>query len=534
LVSADSANELAAYQETANGPRELLETIDKITRKLRGKIGESLREVRGTPPLEQVTTPSLDALRKYAEAQRQIDLMGDPLKAADLLRESVKLDTSFAMAWRKLGVALNNAGRPRASIDSALGQAYKFRERLTQRERLLAEATYYHLGPGRDRRRAIEAYRSVLELDPTETAAANNLANIYSGRREFARAESLYKRVIKAGRASQQQYVNLVVVLFNSGKIDESEKLLDEMRQRFPNVITGTTSRASFMYQRGQIDSMEALFRQVATGDNVIAKLNGAGGLITVAMLRGRLTDAYRQVAEAQRLQATLGQQPDNAIGDSLSRSWMDMIYRDDTTRAVRRMDATLAKVNIKDRPQGQRPYLGLASFFAAAGQPQRARALLAQDDADVTDSIARRIREPSRHGVVGIIALSEGRPLDAIREMWRADTTYDGPDGNCSICVMDEIGIAWRRAGVPDSAIYYWEKYLNTPYFGRQGMDATQAAIIHRWLGELYEAKRDFPNAARHYREFVKRWERADPELQPKVSEVKRRLSRMADVETK
>jgi len=38
--------ELAAYQETANGPRELLETIDKITRKLRGRVGESLREIR--------------------------------------------------------------------------------------------------------------------------------------------------------------------------------------------------------------------------------------------------------------------------------------------------------------------------------------------------------------------------------------------------------------------------------------------------------------------------------------------------------
>lgn len=149
-------------------------------------------------------------------------------------------------------------------------------------------------------------------------------------------------------------------------------------------------------------------------------------------------------------------------------------------------------------------------------------------------DSVTRRIQEPGRHGTLGAIAISEGRPLDAVKEFWRADTTYDGPDGNCSICVMDDVGLAWRSANVPDSAIYYWEKYLNTPYYGREGMDGSQAALMHKLLGELYETKGDLPNAAKHYREFVSRWERADPKLQPKVAEVRRRLSRVADVERK
>jgi tRNA A-37 threonylcarbamoyl transferase component Bud32 len=168
LLSADSANELAAFQQTANGPRELLETIDEITRKLRGKMGESLRDVRGSPPLEQVTTPSLEALRIYAEAARSMDMGGSPIEGAERLREAVRIDTAFAMAWRKLGVALSNTGLARVRVDSALERAYRFRERLTERERLLAEGTYYHLGPGRDRRRAIQAYERLLAIDPTE------------------------------------------------------------------------------------------------------------------------------------------------------------------------------------------------------------------------------------------------------------------------------------------------------------------------------------------------------------------------------
>jgi tetratricopeptide (TPR) repeat protein len=278
---------------------------------------------------------------------------------------------------------------------------------------------------------------------------------------------------------------------------------------------------------------MEALYKQVATGDNVIAKVSGASGQMSLNMMRGRMIEAARLLKEAKKLTVALGQ-PESPLGDSLQASWIDLYYYDDTTRAVRRVEQALASKNIRSMPFPSRPYFGFASFFALTGQPQRARALLAQYDADVPDSNTRRIREPGRHSVLGAIALGEGRPLDAVREFWRADTTYDGPDGSCAICVLDEVGGAWRAAGVPDSAIFYWEKYLNTPYYGREGMDAFQAALMHKWLGELYESKGDAANAAKHYREFVLRWDHADPDLQPKVAEVRRRLSRMADVERK
>src|SRR5262249_18832761 len=73
LVSADSGSELAAYRASVDGTGQLLDAIDKLTRKLRGRIGESLKAVRDAPALDEVTTSSLDALRKYAEAVRASD-----------------------------------------------------------------------------------------------------------------------------------------------------------------------------------------------------------------------------------------------------------------------------------------------------------------------------------------------------------------------------------------------------------------------------------------------------------------------------
>jgi tetratricopeptide (TPR) repeat protein len=531
LVSADSANELAAFQQTADSPRELLETIDDLTRKLRGKIGESLRDVRGSPPLEQVTTPSLEALRIYAEAARSIDMGGNPLEGAERLREAIRIDTQFAMAYRKLGVALSNSGLPRVRVDSALERAYRFRDRLTDRERLLAEGTYYHLGPGRDRRRAIRAYESLLAIDPSESGAANNLGSIYSGRREFARAESLFKAQIASGRATSQQYTNLLAALYNGGKLAEAERVAAEMRRRLPAAVAGTLAPMAFLYQRGQLDSLELFLKELAKSPNPILKVNGLGGLASYSLLRGRVDDTFRYGREAQRIQQSLGQ-PLVPINDSLQVSWLDLLYFDDTTRAVQRMESTLAKTDLRRLPFDQRPYVGVGVFFATAGRPQRARSLLALFDADMPDTSVRRIREPERHALVGVIARAEARYADAIRELWRADTTYDGPEGNCSICVLDDIGWAWSRAGIADSAIYYWERFLETPYYGRLFVDASQRALIVKGLGELYEAKGDRASAARRYREFVKLWERADPKLQPKVAEVRRKLSRLAGAE--
>jgi hypothetical protein len=98
----------------------------------------------------------------------------------------------------------------------------------------------------------------------------------------------------------------------------------------------------------------------------------------------------------------------------------------------------------------------------------------------------------------------------------------------------MDDIGWAWNHAGQADSAISYWERYLNTPQYGRQTMDAVQRPLILKRLGELYESKGDIANAALRYREFIRLWERAEPRLQEKVADARFRLSRLADTERK
>jgi tetratricopeptide (TPR) repeat protein len=212
----------------------------------------------------------------------------------------------------------------------------------------------------------------------------------------------------------------------------------------------------------------------------------------------------------------------------------MDLILYDDTTRALRRIESFLPKVDLHAMPFERRPYMGLAQFFAAAGQAARARVWLATDSAEAPDSSYRLVSGPARSATLGYIAAAEGRYEEAVRQLWRADTTFDGPEGNCVICNLDDIGLVWSRAGAVDSAISYLERYLAPPQTGRLGLDAFWRPLILKRLGEMYEARGDIPNAVRVYREFIKLWERADPKLQPKVADAKFRVSRLADIEGK
>jgi hypothetical protein len=100
----------------------------------------------------------------------------------------------------------------------------------------------------------------------------------------------------------------------------------------------------------------------------------------------------------------------------------------------------------------------------------------------------------------------------------------------------------AFDAAHQSDSAIVMYEKYITTPYIERldpplfaqfaDPVDPIFLAGVRRRLGELYEAKGDTAKAVEHYQAFVEQWKSADPELQPRVAEVRRRLQALTPVE--
>ena len=87
---------------------------------------------------------------------------------------------------------------------------------------------------------------------------------------------------------------------------------------------------------------------------------------------------------------------------------------------------------------------------------------------------------------------------------------------------------MVFDRAQQVDSAIASGERYLAMPMAKREYVDAHFRAGVLQRLGEMYEAKGNIDKAVTHYQAFVDLWKDADPELQPRVRDVRGRIERL------
>jgi tetratricopeptide (TPR) repeat protein len=533
LVTTDSMRELASFRESAADARGLIVAVDKLSRSMRAKIGESLRSVRATLPLFDATTGSMDALRKFTEGSRIAEIENDNNKAIPVLREAVTIDSTFASGWRKLAIVMSNAGRPRSSVDSALTKAFQNRDRLTDVERDYVDAAYYSNGPGRDRGKAIATYERMMARGDT-SGPANNAALQLGSRREYARAESLYRAQERnCPGCFQPLYGNLGITLVRAGKLAEAESVGRAGLGRFPNNKALQRSPIVVQYLRGD----SAGYRRSV--DSILAK--GDSSDKVYARFRQRLL-ALRDGRPAEYTRAQWAARTDTASASPRERlGWV--INGDQRFISVllergkeleKPLDEALARVNFAQIPEAERPYVDIIATYADAGRTDKARQWYARFESEIKDTALRRDLAPQRASAMGDILFAEGKYEAALKEIRAADRKPDGPADACAICMSIRLVDVFGKLGETDSAIVHAERLIVEYSFDRWNLDWYLLGPLSKQLGELYERKGDMVKAAKYYRDFVNLWKNAEPELQPQVAEVRRRLSRMADIEQK
>jgi len=200
-----------------------------------------------------------------------------------------------------------------------------------------------------------------------------------------------------------------------------------------------------------------------------------------------------------------------------------DVMLRGDSARAIARLDAAVrAHPLTPASPPGA--MLDVATYYAAAGVPERGRAILAQYDAAAHDSVERQVWRGQRVFAEAAILLAEGRPDQAIRAYRRMDVDTDGLPINCPFCQPYGLALAYDRANQTDSTIANIERYLRTNSQFRINADSWILGPFYKRLGELYEEKGDRSRAATAFSRLVRLWDRADPDLQGVVAEARPR----------
>ncbi|MBI3981952.1 MAG: hypothetical protein HY337_03515 [Gemmatimonadetes bacterium] len=510
LVGASDGAELLALRETAADAAGLIPAVDRLSKKLRERIGESLKTLRASEPLDRVTTSSLDALRFYTRAE-QAEQRGAVDESIRLLEQAIAEDTLFAMAYRKLGVVLGNAFRERSRIDAALTKAFELRDRLPPLERGHA-AAYYYSNVEQDAERAIDAYRSVLAIDPDDGRALNNQAVLLGSRlRRWPEAEASYRRAI-AGGAVYQNFTGLIIVLTRQGRSEAADSALAAFEAWSPGHPIAMEYSVWLATARRSYAAADSMMRFLPASRRAGPSFFQAGLPEVRGQLRASGQVAARMLAEAER------------AGDNLDRLrwalWLvrqELRYRDPAA-AVRALERVLGQHPLDLVEPADRPHAEVAELYAATGRVAEVRRLRGEWEAAARRSPAERAAWD------GLEATAERRFGDAIAAYRRANEQQGS-----LVAFLPELARAYDLADQRDSALAVYERAIAAPEpFKFVDADFDRLGPTYKRMGELYEARGDRQKALDSYGKFVDLWKDADAELQPLVTDVKARIARL------
>ena len=191
-VNCENGDLLASTEAQANDKTHVLDALSRTASEMRRKLGESLSTVQKyNTPLEQATTPSLEALQAYSLGLKSWN-ENDALTALPFLQRAAQLDPNFAMAYWAIGWTYAAGIGESALAEENLRKAFELRGGVSEREKLIIEGDY-HIGVSGDLERARRTYVLGAKTYPREDVFHDDLGKLSNalGQNETALKEHL-------------------------------------------------------------------------------------------------------------------------------------------------------------------------------------------------------------------------------------------------------------------------------------------------------------------------------------------------------
>jgi hypothetical protein len=207
-VNCTSGDVLAQELVQSASKEQVLKAMGGATTKFRRTLGESLSTVQKyDTPLDQATTPSLDALKAFTQGKTIRNAKGDA-ESIPFFKHAIELDPNFAMAYTALGVSYSNLDEHGAASEY-LSKAYELRGRVSEREQFAIGGLYHDYVTG-DRQKANDTYALWEQTYPRELSPHVNIGVNYSlmGQQQKFLAEGL--ECLRLDPAFSGCYANLM------------------------------------------------------------------------------------------------------------------------------------------------------------------------------------------------------------------------------------------------------------------------------------------------------------------------------------
>ncbi|HVR27539.1 MAG TPA: winged helix-turn-helix domain-containing protein [Candidatus Polarisedimenticolia bacterium] len=490
---------LGETQEQAGGKVEVLKALDAAAIALRRKLGESLNSLqKHATPVEEATTPSLEALKAYSLAGKEKFAQGDGASLAFYDR-AIELDPSFAIAYYGRSAAYRNLNQlDRARADER--KAYDLRLGVSDRERFSIEAAYYLIWTG-ELEKAAQTYELWQQTYPREYVPHTNLGFIYVALGKLDKALEQAREAMRLQPNDGASYGNLGGGYQNLNRLDEAEAVYKQAAERKIEGPYLLVNLYTLAFLKGDVPTM-AQTAMAAAGRPGVEDLLLAAKADTEAW-HGRFKNAY-----------------------GLTRQAMDSAVRNEAkeTAAAYQALAALREIAAGDRTQGVADARGAIKL--APNRDVRAMAALAMaEGGDVAgaakleaelnkdfplDTLVQRYWLPS---VRAAQALSRNDAKAAIAELATAsDLDFSEPAGVTVYLVPPYLrGQAYLRLREGGAARGEFQKFID--HYGMVG-NFPWGALSRLGVARAYAAEGNTNEAQAAYREFVGFWSNADPDV--------------------
>jgi len=403
----------------------------------------------------------------------------------------------------------------------ALTRAYELRERLSPVERGLTEAAYF-TEVTRDPTRAAAAYEAILDEQPTNRFALNNLANAALRDGMYERVREYGSRYVAVDSSNIAAWPWVLWGAYGTGRLDEARAARALMRQRFTGreqVAQLDDQDLNWLAVERDWPALERLSRRLLDArpeprqeDRVLRSL-----MLSLTM-RGKFESAWRANDSTAARRLAGRDTADLRIwrGDGIRQRYFDRALYLGDTAGIRVAMATYRTVSGVDRwLMKDRPNANLVVDYVVAGNAISARERFAAYRAASARENGTGALPPADSRIMqsleSMVLVEEGRARDALRLL--APVMADAVSTPSPETFT--IGRAWLAAGERDSARVWLARITDTQDPRRVWTEGIYRIPALQLLCNLAEtpAQRQQSCGA-----IVREWKDADALAQPVV----------------
>jgi tetratricopeptide (TPR) repeat protein len=512
-VSCDTGDVLAEAQEQAAGKEAVLKALDAAAASLRGKLGESLSSVQKyATPVEEATTPSLEALKAYNLGLKTWNAEGNTA-ALPFFKRAVELDPNFAMAYSWIAVFYFDLNEVVRGAEYSR-KAYELRNKISERERFTIETIYYSNATG-ELEKAAQTYELWLQTYPGEERAYRRLASVSYTLGNWEKALEELREALRLEPNIALNYFNLGWVYMALNRLDEAEAMYKQAEERKLETEDLLLYRYWLAFVKGDAAQMAHMVSgamgKPGTEDHWFLAMQA-----DTEGWYGRLKNAHELTGRA-----------------------MDSAQHNDAkeTAAAYQAAAALREVEAGNREQARAEANGAlklapnrdvramaALVLARAGNVAGAEKLAAE--LDKTFPLDTRVQRYWLPTIRAGVALENKDPNRAIELLKAASTIELGVPTQFTIylCPVYVRGEAYLMLHDGNAAAAEFQKFID-----HRGLveNFPWGALARLGLARAYAMQGDMAKARSAYQDFLTLWKDADPDI-PILKEAKAEYAKL------